>query len=90
MIKIRCLKNSIYIFLDQVLLERRPGFMGELVKELAAKFSPRLSIHDQVFCPAYDQPHGGQLQEYCALLTKLATNKERRLRHSFPASYIEV
>ncbi len=69
---------------------RRPGFMKALVGELAVMFSPQLHIHQQVFCPAYDQPKGGQLNDYCALLHALATDKDRRLRHSFPDSYLEV
>ncbi len=64
--------------------------MAALIDELSAKFSPQLRIHQHVFCPAYEQPHGGQLRDFCDLLSELATNKERRLRHSFPASYIEV
>ena len=64
--------------------------MTTLIDELTAKFLPQLSIHQHVFCPAYEQPHGGQLRDYCDLLSELATNEERRLRHSIPASYFEV
>lgn len=61
--------------------------MNELVKELAAKYSPQLCIHQRMFSLPYN---GGQLQELRDLLTDLANDKKNQLRHSFPALYHEV